>query len=80
MLMPTNGPPSLNRALKAPPNRKDTTAQLGFEAREGGGIRLAADKLRNNMASAMRSESRQKETPGPLNRKRSRKGFRGQRV
>jgi hypothetical protein len=31
-------------------------------------------------APAMRSESAQKETPGPLNRKRSRKGSRGQRA
>lgn len=32
----------------------------------------------NLIVSVMRSESGQKETPGPLNRKRSRKGSRGQ--
>ena len=37
-------------------------------------------QVTREIESAMRSESAQKETPGPLNRKRSRKGSRGQRA
>ena len=39
---------------------------------------FCGDILSNLKGLGMRSESGQKETPGPLNRKRSRKGSRGQ--